>query len=177
MRAKTSWKMLMNNEFKADISTGNPTGNSRCHTLASYALNMSCIALVNQRTHNLQQTMQLFYWRHFRNSTASRAFYITSLGHLQSSICNKNAWSVIAVRKLNHRQQRNDMHVAWYDYVVYLINIVVVDGFVLSWRQAISSMMIHASHHMSGVARCNDRNLRNTNGFPQRPKTCGSWQF
>ena len=25
----------MNNEFKADTSTGNPTGNSRCHTLAS----------------------------------------------------------------------------------------------------------------------------------------------
>ena len=34
--------MLMNNEFKTDTSTGNPTGNSRCHTLASRALNMSC---------------------------------------------------------------------------------------------------------------------------------------
>ena len=34
--------MLMNIEFKADTSTGNPTGNSRCHTMASRALNMSC---------------------------------------------------------------------------------------------------------------------------------------
>ena len=41
-RATTSWKMLMNNEFKADTSTGNPTRNSRCNTLASHALNMSC---------------------------------------------------------------------------------------------------------------------------------------
>ena len=29
IRAITSWQMLMNNEFKADTSTGNPTGNSR----------------------------------------------------------------------------------------------------------------------------------------------------
>ena len=35
-------KMLMNIEFKADNTTGNPTGNSCCHTLASRALNMSC---------------------------------------------------------------------------------------------------------------------------------------
>ena len=34
--------MLMNNEFKADTSTGNPTGNSRWDKLASRALNMSC---------------------------------------------------------------------------------------------------------------------------------------
>ena len=40
--ATTSWKMLMNFEFKADTSTGKPTGISRCHTLASRALNMSC---------------------------------------------------------------------------------------------------------------------------------------
>ena len=39
---RASWKMLMNNEFKADTSTGNPTGNSRCHTLTSRALNVSC---------------------------------------------------------------------------------------------------------------------------------------
>ena len=35
-------KMLMSIEFKADTSTGNPTGNSCCHTLASRALSMSC---------------------------------------------------------------------------------------------------------------------------------------
>ena len=38
------------------------------------------------------------------------------------------------------------MHGAWYDYVVYVINMVVVDGYVLSWRQAI--MMMHVSHTM-----------------------------
>ena len=32
------------------------------------------------------------------------------------------------------------MHIVWYDYVVYLINMVVVDGYVLSWRQAINSI-------------------------------------
>ena len=42
IRATTSWQMLMNNEFKADTSTGNSTGNSRCLTLASRAINMSC---------------------------------------------------------------------------------------------------------------------------------------
>ena len=42
IRATTSWKMLMNDEFQAQTSTGNPTGNSRCHILASCALNMSC---------------------------------------------------------------------------------------------------------------------------------------
>ena len=42
IRATTSWKMLMNMEFKADTWTGNPTRNSRCHTLASRALDMSC---------------------------------------------------------------------------------------------------------------------------------------
>ena len=42
IRATRSWKMLMNNEFRADTSTGNPTGNSHCHTLVSRALNMSC---------------------------------------------------------------------------------------------------------------------------------------
>ena len=41
IRATALWKMLMNNEFKADTSTGTPTGNSLCHTLASHALNMS----------------------------------------------------------------------------------------------------------------------------------------
>ena len=33
--------MLMNNKFKAQSLNGNPTGNSRCHDLASRALNMS----------------------------------------------------------------------------------------------------------------------------------------
>ena len=42
IRATTLRKMLTNNEFKADTSTGNPTGNSRCYTLASRVLNMSC---------------------------------------------------------------------------------------------------------------------------------------
>ena len=44
-------KMLMNIDLKADISTGNPTGNSRCHTLALRALNTSCFKYVvtNQR--------------------------------------------------------------------------------------------------------------------------------
>ena len=34
--------MLMNNKFKAQTLTGNPTGNYRCQLLASRALNMSC---------------------------------------------------------------------------------------------------------------------------------------
>ena len=41
IRATTSWKKLMNNEFKAQTFTGNRTGNSRCHVLALRALNMS----------------------------------------------------------------------------------------------------------------------------------------
>ena len=36
-----SWKMLMNNKFNAQSLNRNPTGNSRCHDLASRALNMS----------------------------------------------------------------------------------------------------------------------------------------
>ena len=35
-------KMLINNKFEAQTVTRNPTGNSRCHALASRALNMSC---------------------------------------------------------------------------------------------------------------------------------------
>ena len=34
--------MLMNNKFKAQTLTGDPTGNYRCQLLASRALNMSC---------------------------------------------------------------------------------------------------------------------------------------
>ena len=34
--------MLMNNKFKAQTLTGNPTGNYRCQLFASRALNMSC---------------------------------------------------------------------------------------------------------------------------------------
>ena len=34
--------MLMNNKFKAQTLTGNPTGNYRCQLFASHALNMSC---------------------------------------------------------------------------------------------------------------------------------------
>ena len=41
IRAITSWKMLMNNKFKAQTLT-NPTGNFRFQILASRALNMSC---------------------------------------------------------------------------------------------------------------------------------------
>ena len=37
----TSWKMLINNKFKAQTLTGNPTGNYRCQLLASRALYMS----------------------------------------------------------------------------------------------------------------------------------------
>ena len=42
IRETTSWKMLMNNKFKAQTLTGNPTGNYRCQLFASRALNMSC---------------------------------------------------------------------------------------------------------------------------------------
>ena len=35
-------KMLINNKFETQIVTGTPTGNSRCHALASPALNISC---------------------------------------------------------------------------------------------------------------------------------------
>ena len=35
-------KILMNNKFRVQILTGNPTRNWRCHVLASRALNMSC---------------------------------------------------------------------------------------------------------------------------------------
>ena len=34
--------MLINNKFKAQTLTGNPTGNYRCQLFASRALNMSC---------------------------------------------------------------------------------------------------------------------------------------
>ena len=47
------------------------------------------------------------------------------------------------------------MHIVWYYYVVYLINMVVVDGYVLIWREAINSMMMDVSHRMTGVAQCN----------------------
>ena len=40
--SKNIMKVLMNNEFKAQTSTRNPTGNSCCHVLVSSALNMSC---------------------------------------------------------------------------------------------------------------------------------------
>ena len=42
IRATPSWKMLMNNKFRPQTLTGNPTGNYRCQILASRALNMSC---------------------------------------------------------------------------------------------------------------------------------------
>ena len=42
IRTTTSWKMLMNNKFKAQTLTGNPAGNLRRHVLVSHALNMSC---------------------------------------------------------------------------------------------------------------------------------------
>ena len=42
LRATISRKMLIDNKFEAQTLTGNSTGNSRCHALASRALNMSC---------------------------------------------------------------------------------------------------------------------------------------
>ena len=42
IRATISRKMLINNTFETQTVTGNPTGNSRCHALASHALSMSC---------------------------------------------------------------------------------------------------------------------------------------
>ena len=42
MRATILRKMLINNKFEAQTLTGNPTGNSCCHALASRALNKSC---------------------------------------------------------------------------------------------------------------------------------------
>ena len=42
IRTTTSWKFLMNNKFKAQTLTGNPTGNLCCHVLASRDFNMSC---------------------------------------------------------------------------------------------------------------------------------------
>ena len=41
IRATTSWKLLMNNKFKAQTLIGNPTGIVLCHVLASRALNIS----------------------------------------------------------------------------------------------------------------------------------------
>ena len=41
IRTTPSW-LLMNNKFKTQAPTGNPTGNSRYHVLASCASNMSC---------------------------------------------------------------------------------------------------------------------------------------
>ena len=41
IRSTTSWKMLINNKFKAQTLTGNPTGNYRSQLLASRALKMS----------------------------------------------------------------------------------------------------------------------------------------
>ena len=35
-------KKMINNKFKAQTVTRNPTGNSRCHALASCAFDMSC---------------------------------------------------------------------------------------------------------------------------------------
>ena len=42
IRAKTSWKMLIDNNFRAQTLTRNPTGNYRCQILASCVLSMSC---------------------------------------------------------------------------------------------------------------------------------------
>ena len=42
IRTTTSWQVLRNNTLKAQILTKNPTGNVRCHVLASRAINMSC---------------------------------------------------------------------------------------------------------------------------------------
>ena len=42
IRATISWQKLINNKFETQTLTGNSTGNSRCHALASRALNMSC---------------------------------------------------------------------------------------------------------------------------------------
>ena len=42
IRTLTSWKVLINNKFKAQTLTWNPSGYLCCHVLASRALNMSC---------------------------------------------------------------------------------------------------------------------------------------
>ena len=42
IRTNNIMKMLMNNKFKAQTPTGNPTENLRCHVLVSHALNMPC---------------------------------------------------------------------------------------------------------------------------------------
>ena len=39
--ATTSWKIFLNNKFRAESLPRNPTGNSRCHVLASHVLNRS----------------------------------------------------------------------------------------------------------------------------------------
>ena len=61
--------------------------------------------------------------------------YITSLGHIHEVL------SLWGDKTANNNE--TILHDVWYGYVVYLVNMVVVDGYVLSWRQAINSMMMH----------------------------------
>ena len=56
----TSWKMLLNNKFKAQTLTGNPTGNYLCQLLASRALNMSCS--FSQSAHSIESRCVVMYW-------------------------------------------------------------------------------------------------------------------
>ena len=49
-------------EFKTDTSTGNPTGNLRCHTLASHALNMSCN--FGQSAHSIESRCVVYLTTH-----------------------------------------------------------------------------------------------------------------
>ena len=60
IRTTTSWKMLTNNKFKAQTLTGNPTGNLRCHVLASRALNKSLC--FDQSTRSIESRCVVTVW-------------------------------------------------------------------------------------------------------------------
>ena len=53
----------MNNQFKAQILTGNPTGNSRCNILASRALSMS--GYFDQSARSIESRTQVRGYRYW----------------------------------------------------------------------------------------------------------------
>ena len=79
----TSWKMLMDNKFKAQTSTGTPAWNSHCHVLFSHALNMSCSFGQSVRSIESRCMVMVLYF--------FVVPYLTVLCHYQTVIILQNA--------------------------------------------------------------------------------------
>ena len=59
--------MLINNKLGAQIVTVDPAGNSRCHALASRALNMSCS--FGQSARSTESRCVVMMWTNISSST------------------------------------------------------------------------------------------------------------